>query len=134
MESSSTETIERSDLDKHEFAQHILREHGTYFPKWAVAEITMLGTTHNLHRLADMSAFTESVPDLKQRINQLQTRHTAELEKLYAHQAAQYLDDALDQYMAQNDEANGGYSADIDVCCSQDVSENVSDVTRQGIV
>jgi hypothetical protein len=94
----------------------------------------MAGTTHNLHRLADMSAFTESIPDLKQRINQLQTRHTGELEKLCAHQAAQYLDDALDQYMAQNDEANGGYSADIDVCCSQDVSVNVSDVTSRSCI
>jgi hypothetical protein len=63
-----------------------------------------------------MSVFTESVPNLKQRINQLQTRHTAQLENLYAHQATQYLDEALDQYMAQSDEANGGgYSEDIDV-------------------
>jgi hypothetical protein len=69
-----------------------------------------------LRRFADMSVFTESVPNLKQRINQLQTRHTAQLENLYAHQATQYLDEALDQYMAQSDEANGGgYSEDIDV-------------------
>ena len=63
-----------------------------------------------------MSSLTESVPNLKQRINQMQTQHTAELEKLYAHQAAQYLDDALDRYAAQDDEANGDYSGVIDVC------------------
>lgn len=74
-----------------------------------------------------MSVFAESVPDLKQRIKQLQTRHTTELEKLYAHQAAQYLDDALDQYTAQNDEANGGYSGSIDVCYSQAFPANTSD-------
>src|SRR6266853_6158576 len=63
-----------------------------------------------------MSSLTESVPNLKQRINQMQTQHTAELEKLYARQAAQYLDDALDRYAAQDDEANGDYSGVIDVC------------------
>ncbi|KAI0306034.1 hypothetical protein B0F90DRAFT_1814841 [Multifurca ochricompacta] len=97
MEYSSAEHIERSDLDKHEFAQYILQEHGTHFPKFA-----------------DMSVFVESIPDLKQRINQLQTQHAAELEKVYARQAAQYLDDALDRYMAQDDEAaNGSYSGII---------------------
>jgi hypothetical protein len=60
---------------------------------------------------------------MKQRIDQLQTQHTAELEKLYARQAAQYLDDALDRYAAQNDEAESGYSEsdDINVCCSQNL-------------
>ena len=66
-----------------------------------------------------MSGFVESVPNMKQRIDQLQTQHTAELEKLYARQAAQYLDDALDRYAAQNDEAESGYSDDINVCCSR---------------
>ncbi|KAI0299279.1 hypothetical protein BC826DRAFT_66381 [Russula brevipes] len=90
----SAETVERSELDKHEFAQYILREHGTYFPKFE-----------------DMSVFVESsVPDLKQRIDQLQTQHAAELEKLYEHQAAQYLDDALDRHAAHIDEANSDYS------------------------
>jgi hypothetical protein len=58
---------------------------------------------------------------MKQRINQLQTQHTAQLDKLYARQAAQYLDDALDRYAAQDDEANSGYSDDINVCPSQDL-------------
>lgn len=62
-----------------------------------------------------MSSFVESIPYLKQRIDQLQTQHTAELEKLYEHQAAQYLDDALDRYASQSDEADDGYSADISV-------------------
>lgn len=66
-----------------------------------------------------MSGFVESVPNVKQRIDQLQTQHTAELEKLYARQADQYLRDARDRYAAQNDEANTGYSDDIDVRCSQ---------------
>ena len=66
-----------------------------------------------------MSGFVESVPNMKQRIDQLQAQHTAELEKLYVRQAAQYLDDALDRYEAQNDEAESGYSDDINVCCSQ---------------
>lgn len=61
----------------------------------------------------------ESVPNMKQRINQLQTQHTAELEKLYARQAAQYLDDAIDRYAAQNDEADNDYSDDINVCRSR---------------
>ncbi|KAI9464483.1 hypothetical protein BJY52DRAFT_1249381 [Lactarius psammicola] len=86
------EHIERSDLDKHEFAQYILQEHGTYFPKFS-----------------DMSVFVESAPNLKQRINQLQAQHNAELEKLYAHQAARYLDDALDRYLAQDEDADSGY-------------------------
>jgi hypothetical protein len=63
-----------------------------------------------------MDPFTESIPNLKQRINQTQEKHTAELEKLYAHQTAQYIDDALDRYAAQSDEANGDdYSDIIDV-------------------
>jgi hypothetical protein len=66
-----------------------------------------------------MSGFVESVPNVKQRIDQLQTQHTAELEKLYARQADQYLEDARDRYAAQNDEADAGYSDDIDVRCSQ---------------
>jgi hypothetical protein len=68
-----------------------------------------------------MSGFVESVPNMKQRINQLQTQHTAELEKLYARQAAQYVDDAIDRYAAQNDEADSGYSDDINVCRYQDL-------------
>jgi len=65
-----------------------------------------------------MSGFVESVPNVKQRIDQLQTQHTAELENLYARQAEQYLQDARDRYAAQNDEADTGYSDDIDVRCS----------------
>jgi hypothetical protein len=44
---SSPETVERTDLEKHEFAQYILREHGTYFPKWARADMATLGNAHN---------------------------------------------------------------------------------------
>jgi|SRR6266850_2300668 len=44
---SSSDTVERTDLDNHEFAQYILQEHGTYFPKWARADIAILGNTHN---------------------------------------------------------------------------------------
>ena len=65
-----------------------------------------------------MSGFVESVPNVKQRIDQLQTQHTAELENLYARQAEQYLQDARDRYAAQNDEADTGYSDGIDVRCS----------------
>ncbi|KAH9066530.1 hypothetical protein EDB87DRAFT_432047 [Lactarius vividus] len=86
------EHIERSDLDKHEFAQYILQEHGTYFPKFS-----------------DMSVFVESAPNLKQRINQLQAQHSTDLEKLYAHQAARYLDDALDRYLARDEDTDDGY-------------------------
>ena len=69
-----------------------------------------------------MSPFVESVPNMKQRIDQLQTQHTAELEKLYARQAAQYFDDALGRYLAQNDEADSGYSDNINVCSSQELT------------
>ena len=62
-----------------------------------------------------MSGFVESVPNVKQRIDQLQTQHTAELKKLCARQADQYLQDARDRYAAQNDDANTSYSDDIDV-------------------
>jgi hypothetical protein len=130
----SAENIERSDLDKHEFAQYIFQQSGTYFPKWGCCHFISPEEKKKLtlsRRFADMSVFTESIPNLKQRINQLQTRHTAQLEKLYAHQAAQYLDEALDQYMAQSDEANGGYSGDIDVCPSQHFSVNSSDHSHQ---
>jgi hypothetical protein len=44
---SSSDTVERTDLDNHEFAQYILQEHGTYFPKWARADMAILGNTHN---------------------------------------------------------------------------------------
>jgi len=45
---SSTETVERTDLEKHDFAQYILREHGMYFPKWARrAAMAVLGNAHN---------------------------------------------------------------------------------------
>jgi hypothetical protein len=45
---SSTETVERTDLENHEFAQYILQEHGTYFPKWARgADVAILGNAHN---------------------------------------------------------------------------------------
>ncbi|KAH9026385.1 hypothetical protein EDB85DRAFT_175070 [Lactarius pseudohatsudake] len=91
------EHIERSDLDKHEFAQYILQEHGTYFPKFS-----------------DMSVFVESAPNLKQRINQLQAQHSTDLEKLYAHQATRYLDDALDRYLARDEEADDGYAKTIE--------------------
>ena len=56
---------------------------------------------------------------MKQRIDQIQTQHTEELEKLNARHAEQYLQDALDRYVAQNDEADNAYSDDIDVRCSQ---------------
>jgi hypothetical protein len=61
------------------------------------------------------------MPDLKQRIDQLQTQHAAELEKLYEHQAAQYLDDALDRHAAHIDEANSDYSDMIEVRRSQKI-------------
>jgi hypothetical protein len=69
-----------------------------------------------------MTPLTESISDTKQRINQIQTQHTTELEKLYARQAAQYLDDALDRYGAQDEEANGDYAGVIDVGHSQKIS------------
>ncbi|KAF8269686.1 hypothetical protein EI94DRAFT_1785240 [Lactarius quietus] len=92
-----SEHIDRSDLENHAFAQYILQEHGTYFPK-----------------PSDMSGLVESVPNLKQRINQLQAQHLDELEKLYAHQASRYLDDALDRYLARDEEAGGGYAQAIE--------------------
>ena len=39
---SFTENIDYDDIEKHEFAQHILREHGTYFPKWASLDVVIL--------------------------------------------------------------------------------------------
>lgn len=62
-----------------------------------------------------MSVLVESASNLKQRINQLQAQHSTELENLYAHQATRYLDDALDRYLAQNEEADSGYAQAIDV-------------------
>ena len=44
---SSAETVERTDLEKHDFAQYILQEHGMYFPKWARADMAVLGNAHN---------------------------------------------------------------------------------------
>jgi hypothetical protein len=116
---SSAENVDYSDIEKHEFAQYILREHGTYFPKWGTSERCISQNHSQPHRSEDMSGFVESVPNVKQRIDQIQTQHTAELEKLYARQAEQYLEDARDRYAAQNDEADTGYSDDIDVRCSQ---------------
>lgn len=59
--------------------------------------------------------FVESAPNLKQRINQLQAQHLTELEKLYADQAVRYRDDALDRYLAHDEEADSGYAKAIDV-------------------
>ena len=112
---SSSDTVECTDLDNHEFAQYILQEHGTYFPKWVRADMTNSRVRSQPHRFEDMNVVAELIPNMKQRIDQIQAQHTAELEKLYAHQAAQYLDDALDRYAAQDDEANGDYSGVIDV-------------------
>lgn len=117
---SSAENMDYSDIEKHEFAQYILREHGTYFPKCGTSGRCISQTDRSQpHRSEDMSGFVESVPNVKQRIDQLQTQHTAELEKLYARQADQYLQDARDRYAAQNDEADTSYSDDIDVRSSQ---------------
>ena len=44
---SSAEKIDYTDIENHEFAQYILREHGTYFPKWASADVVILGNAHN---------------------------------------------------------------------------------------
>ncbi|KAI9464819.1 hypothetical protein F5148DRAFT_1209357 [Russula earlei] len=92
---ASSSAVKFDDIDKHEFAQYILREHGTYFPKIC----TPLG---------------ETIPDLKERIDELQTQYSAELEKLGEYHAAQYFDDALDRYSAQDDEASDDYSGIID--------------------
>lgn len=62
-----------------------------------------------------MEPLPDSISGTRQRIDQIQAQHDVELEKLYARQAAQYLDDALDRYAAQDDEANGDYSDAIDV-------------------
>jgi hypothetical protein len=112
------ERIERSDLDKHEFAQYILQEHGTYFPKWATATCRLSRKHSYFCRFSDMSVFVESPPNLKQRINQLQAQHSVELEKLYAHQAVRYLDDALDRYLAHDEEADSGSAKAVEVCLS----------------
>ena len=117
---SSAENVDYSDIEKHEFAQYFLREHGTYFPKWGTSERCIPQNHSRSHRSEDMSGFVESVPNVKQRIDQLQTQHTAELEKLCARQAEQYLEDARDRYAAQNDEDDDpSYSDDIDVRCFQ---------------
>jgi len=114
---SSTENVDYSDIEKHEFAQYILKEHGSYFPKWVLVVVVSPDRSHP-RRSEDMSGFVESVPNVKQRIDQIQKQHTEELEKLYARQADQYLQDARDRYAAQNDEADNGYSDDINVRCS----------------
>jgi hypothetical protein len=117
---SSAENVDYSGIEKHEFAQYILREHGTYFPKWGTSERCISQNHSQPHRSEDMSGFVESVPNVKQRVDQIQTQHTEELGKLYARQAEQYLEDALDRYAAQDDEDNtSGYSDRIDVRCSQ---------------
>lgn len=50
---------------------------------------------------------TEELPDtlssLKQRVNELDLRHTRDLERLYDHQAQRYLDDAYDRYLQYDD-------------------------------
>jgi hypothetical protein len=75
-----------------------------------------------------MSGLVESVPNLKQRINQLQAQHLDELENLYAHQASRYLDDALDRYLAQDEEAGGGgYAQAIEVRLFPDCPVNNPD-------
>jgi hypothetical protein len=81
-------------------------------------------------RFSDMSVLVESAPNLKQRINQLQDQHSADLEKLYAHQATRYLDDALDRYLAQDEEAGGGYAQAIDVRLFPDCPVNNPDTVH----
>ena len=43
---SSAENIDYTDIENHEFAQYILREHGAYFPKWAPADVVILRNAH----------------------------------------------------------------------------------------
>lgn len=122
---SSSEHIERRDLENYEFAQYILQEHGTCFPKWATWHLRThcdIWKHSHYRRFSDMSVLVESAPNLKQRINQLQAQHSAELEKLYAHQATRFLDDAMDRYLAQDEEAGGGYTQAIEVRLFPDFS------------
>jgi len=76
-------------LDKHEFAQYVLEENGSYFPSLLV--------------MKENEQYVETLATVKLRINQLQNQHTSDLEKLYQHQAEQYLDDALDRYLQYDD-------------------------------
>jgi hypothetical protein len=48
-----SEHIERSDLENHAFAQYILQEHGTYFPKWAIGISGLIVASGNTHIIAD---------------------------------------------------------------------------------
>ena len=43
---ASAEDIDYTDIENHEFAQYILREHGAYFPKWAPADVVIIRNAH----------------------------------------------------------------------------------------
>ncbi|KAI0045810.1 hypothetical protein FA95DRAFT_1596621 [Auriscalpium vulgare] len=83
-------TADLDAVDKYEFAQWLLEETGEFFP--STDEMKVDGT-FDIHTLDDVEA----------RIQALQTRHTKELEKLYARQAEQYHDEALDRYAAYDE-------------------------------
>ncbi|EIM80436.1 uncharacterized protein STEHIDRAFT_135316 [Stereum hirsutum FP-91666 SS1] len=73
-------------MAKHEFAQYVLEEKGSYFP--SLAEMKASGPPR------------DTVDGLQRSINEKQSEFTNDLDKLYQHQAQRYLDDAYDRYLS----------------------------------
>ncbi|TFY71289.1 hypothetical protein EVG20_g1720 [Dentipellis fragilis] len=71
-------------LAKYDFAQHVLRNSGTYFP--------------SLSEMKENEKVPDTLSGVKKRINQLENQHTSDLENLFKYQGQLYMDDALHRY------------------------------------
>ncbi|KAA1468994.1 hypothetical protein DENSPDRAFT_834501 [Dentipellis sp. KUC8613] len=71
-------------LAKYDFAQHVLKSSGTYFP--------------SLSEMKENEKALDTLSGVKQRINQLENQHTSDLENLFKYQGQLYMDDALHRY------------------------------------
>ncbi|KAH9939151.1 hypothetical protein B0H21DRAFT_50111 [Amylocystis lapponica] len=81
----------RDAVERRQFAEDVLQLKGTYFPGLTAAK--------------EMEERPETAASIKEHISDLQRQHYVDLRTLYAWQADDYLDDALDRYHANDDAA-----------------------------
>ena len=96
------------DQDKRRLAEYVLAEHGESFPRCVRSYVRyllviLMDCFDSTAELLQNDQRMDTVATVKERIADLRSRHTVELEKLYKHQGEDYLDEALDLYMQYDD-------------------------------